>query len=419
MFTLVPLPGRRMAFAMLLAGFCSVSQALTFDEALRLALMQAPQLKVRAENLASAQASRIPAAELPDPKLVLGVDNLPINGPDRFSVSRDFMTMRRVGIMQDIPNSAKREARQAVADGQADVAHAEIEVERLSVLREVAMAWIARNTAEQQLAKIDALFAENSLFDAAVRAQLSGGRGLATDVVMPRQEAAMIEDRRDALQARREQAVAALRRWIGANADAPMAGRAPDWPIEQESLTHALHRHPELEIFDPKARVLDAQIAEAEADKKPDWGIELAYQKRGPQFSDMAMVQVRYDLPVFPSSRQDPKIAAKRAERVALDAERETVLRVHTAMLESDLAEYQRLQRAAQRERNVLLPLADEKVALAMAAWRGGKGMLGDLVAARRERIETGLRAIGLEGEARKVAARLHYTYADHGESQQ
>lgn len=418
MFTFV-LSDKRVALAMLLAGFSTASAALTFDEALHLALAQAPQLKMRAENLVSAQASRIPARELPDPKLVLGVDNLPINGPDRFSVSSDFMTMRRVGIMQEIPNSAKREARQAVADGQADVANKEMDVEKLSILREVAAAWIARDTAERQLARIDALFAENRLFDAAVRAQLAGGRGMATDAVMPRQEAAMIEDRRDALQFRREQAVAALRRWIGASADKPLEGHAPDWPVTQESLTHALHRHPELEIFASKVRVLDAQIAEAEAEKRPDWGIEVAYQKRGPQFSDMATVQVSVDLPLFPGSRQDPKIDAKRAERVALDAERETVLRDHAAMLESDLADYQRLQRAAQRERKVLLPLADEKVALATAAWRGGKGTLGDLVTARRERIETELRAIGLEGEARQVAARLHYAYGDHREAQQ
>lgn len=419
MLTLFPMPGKHMALAVLLSGFSLVSHALTFDEALRLALTQAPQVKVRTENLASAQASRIPAGELPDPKMVLGVDNLPIDGPDRFSLGRDFMTMRRVGVMQEVPNSAKRKARRSVADGRVDVAQAEIEVEKLFVLRETAVAWIARDTVERQLARIDALFAENRLLDAAVRAQLVGGRGMATDIVMPRQEAAMIEDRRDALQARRGQAVATLRRWIGASADMPLEGQSPDPQVENEVLARALPRHPELEIFAPKARVIDAEIAEAQAAKTPDWGIELAYQKRGPQFSDMAMVQVSFDLPLFTRSRQDPKIAAKRAERIALDAEREAVLREHAAMLESDFTEYQRLHRAAQRERAVLLPLADEKVALATAAWRGGTGSLADLAAARRERIETELKTIALEGEARQMAARLHYTYGVHGREQQ
>ena len=83
-------------------------------------------------------------------------------------------------------------------------------------------------------------------------------------------------------------------------------------------------------------------------------------------------------------------------------------------MLESDLAEYRRLANAVKRQREVLLPLADEKVALAMAAWRGGKGSLAEVIAARRERIDTELKVIELEGQRRQVAARLYYAYGDH-----
>jgi outer membrane protein TolC len=228
----------------------------------------------------------------------------------------------------------------------------------------------------------------------------------------------MIEARRDELDARRRQAIAALERWVGPRAQAPLAGSAPDWPIDRDTLSHALHGHPELTVFDPRARVLDAEVAEAQAGKKPDWALEMAYLKRGSQFSDMAMVNVTFDLPVFTASRQDPQIAARQAERTALEAEREAVLREHTVMLETDFAEYQRLARAVTRQRDVLLPLADEKAALALAAWRGGKGELADLVMARRERIDAGLMAIALEGERRQMAARLYYAYGDHANSE-
>lgn len=42
----------------------------------------------------------------PDPKLRLGIENLPITGPDRFRYDRDFMTMRQIGWAQEFPNSA-------------------------------------------------------------------------------------------------------------------------------------------------------------------------------------------------------------------------------------------------------------------------------------------------------------------------
>lgn len=414
MFTLIRFtPGRRAALAVLLAGFGSFSHALTFEEALRLAQAQAPQIKAGDENVAAAKSTQVSAGELPDPKIALGVDNLPIEGPDRYSVTRDFMTMRRIGLMQEFPNSDKREARVAAAQSEVALAETQARVARLTVQREAAVAWIARESVERQLARIDALAEENRLFAAAVRAQLAGGKAMATEIVAPQQEAAMIEERRDELRARRAQAIASLRRWIGAAADAPLEGTAPDWPIARDTLEHRLHQHPELVAFDSRERVLDAEIAEAQAEKKPDWALELAYQQRGRQYGDMVSLQVSFDLPLFPGSRQDPKIAAKRAERAGLDAERETVLREHAAMLESDFAEYQRLATAVRRQREILLPLADEKVSLALAAWRGGKGSLTDLVAARRERIDAELKAIALEGERLQVAARLHYAYGD------
>ena len=391
---------------------------LSFEDALALAVRETPVLRAELAQIDVARQAAIPAGELPDPKLALGIDNLPIDGPDRYSLTRDGMTMRRIGVMQEFPNSAKRDARVAAARGRVAQAEAQTRITRLMVLRETAVAWIARDAVERQLARIDALDSENRLFDAAVRARIAGGKGGALDAVASRQEAAMIDARRDELTARRQQAIAALKRWVGPRAEAPLEGTVPDWPIAHGTLTHALYGHPELAIFDPRGRVLDAEVAEAQAEKKPDWALELAYQKRGSQFGDMAMVQVSFDLPVFAETRQDPRIAARLAERVGLDAEREAVLREHAAMLETDFAEYQRLANAVKRQREVLLPLAGEKVDLAMASWRGGKGELVDLVMARRERIDAELMAIALEGERRQMAARLYYAYGDHANSE-
>lgn len=67
----------------------------------------------------------------------------------------------------------------------------------------------------------------------------------------------------------------------------------------------------------------------------------------------------------------------------------------------------------SRRQRDVLLPLAEEKVRLTTAAWRGGKGVLSEVIGARRERIDTELKAIAVEGERQQMAARLHYAYGD------
>ena len=407
-------PGRVLALA-LVAGCVGLASAepLTFTRALDLAITQTPALRADAAQLDAARLAVLPAGELPDPKLALGLDNVPVNGPDRYSLSDDFMTMRRVGLMQEFSNRAKRQARVAVAEGEVAVAAAQTAITRQQVQQETALAWIARHTVEQQLTRIDALRAENRLFDAGVRARLSGGGGAAADSVAPRQEAAAIDNLQDRLEARRAQAIARLARWVGDAAREPLAGAAPDWPIDRDALLHRLHSHPDVEVLDAKASVAQAAVTQAQAAKKSDWALALAYQQRGPQFSDMAMVEVSFDLPLFTARRQDPTIAARRAQRDALDARREATLREHAAQLDTDLAEYRRLDKALARQNRVLLPLAVEKVALAGAAWRGGQGSLTDLVAARRERINAELEVIALEGRRQQMAARLHYAYAD------
>ncbi|MCC6633747.1 MAG: TolC family protein [Gammaproteobacteria bacterium] len=402
----------------LYAGSLS-AQGLSLADAITLASRDSPALIASAEQVEATRQAAVPAGALPDPKLLMGIDNLPVDGPEQYSFSRDFMTMQRIGVMQEFTNRAKREARLAGAQSRIAVAEAQSRLTRLLVIRQTVIAWVARSTAEKQLAQIESLVDENRLLDAAVRARLSSGQNMATDAVAARLEAAMIEERRDELRARRDQAIAALRRWIGGPAaELPLSGAAPDWAIDREVLQHRLQHHPDFTLIDARGRVLDAEVAEARAAKRPDWSLEMAYQRRGPQFSNMVSLQVSVDLPVFAGSRQDPQIAARWAERRALDADREAEVREHAQMLESDLTEYHRLLNAVDRQRNMILPLAEEKVALALADWRAGKISVMDVINARRERINAGLKLTALEGERLQVAANLHYTYDEHAGEQ-
>jgi outer membrane protein TolC len=414
-------PGCRL-LAVLLAGCIGTVRAedLSFARAQQLALGEAPTLAAAAARLATARHELRPAGELPDPQLALGVDNLPIEGPGRYRFGDEPMAMRRLAFSQAVPNRTKRAARGAVARGDVAVSAAQAAIDRLTVRQETAQAWIDRHTAERQLARVDALRAENRLFAAAVRARLAGGAAAATDSVAPRREAADIDALQDRFEARREQALADLARVVGEAARAPLAGSVPDWPISRAALLGHLPHHPQLAAYDARQERARADIALARAARRPDWGLAVAYQQRDRQFGDMVSLEFSADLPLFAGRRQEPLIAARVAEREALAAEYDALLREHRAALEAGLAEYRRLGKAVARQRRTLLPLAAEKVALARAAWRGGQGSLGELVAARRERIDAELELIDLEGQHRQTAARLHYAYAaDHASAEE
>src|SRR3546814_11283557 len=69
------------------------------------------------------------ADELPDPRLRVGIVNLPVTGPAAFDLDRQLPTQVQVGVEQEIPNLAKRRARAGIA-----VADIRLAAERLGVV---------------------------------------------------------------------------------------------------------------------------------------------------------------------------------------------------------------------------------------------------------------------------------------------
>jgi outer membrane protein, heavy metal efflux system len=386
---------------------------LSFDAALKLADERAPDLTARRHALDSAERAQPAADSLPDPRLVLGVDNVPIEGADAWKLDRDSMTMRRIGLMQEVPNGAKRRARADRARAITERERTMLEAERAMMRREVALAWLNRHYLERRLALLDELERENELLIKTAQAQLSSGQGMPTDAISARQEAAMLADRRDELNRDLVRAKATLRRWLGEVGNEPLSDTPPSFAIDPSRVREQWKRHPALAVYGPMIDEAAAEVREAEAMKRPDWGVELAYQQRGADFGDMAMVQISIDLPLFRSSRQNPRIAAKMAEASRVHAEREAAERKYREDLEGVLADYETAMQKLNRARDTLLPLADEKVNLMLASYRAGKTSLTQTLSARRELIEMRLQLIALESEANAIASQLVYLYPE------
>ncbi|HDZ56735.1 MAG TPA: hypothetical protein ENI17_08460 [Pseudomonas xinjiangensis] len=394
-------------------GSPGLSVALTLEQALILAEREAPSLAAQAANRQAALSAAIPAGELPDPKLRLGLQNVPIEGESRWRLGNEPMTMQMVGVMQDVPNRDKRRARVDAAEAAVALAGVQHTIELLQVRQQAAEAWIATLAVERKLALFQQLYEENELFSRVVTARLAGGRGQITDSVLPKQEAALLADEEDLLLRNETVARAELRRWVGVAASQSLTGDWPQWQDDFAHYQHNLSRHPQLLAFEPMERKAQAEIAQAVAEKTPDWGWGVDYQRRGRGFGDMVSLSVSFDLPVFAGSRQDPNIAAERARLAQIEAEREAVLREHNQVLLAGLAEFQRLERGLARLEQTLMPLAEEKVQLAMADYRAGSGELTSVIDARRQLVETRLRRIDLARDRSLINARLHFAFGD------
>ena len=369
---------------------------LTFEQALSAALQQSPALAASAARQESSRQLLIPAAELPDPTLNFGIENLPIEGMDRFRFDGDFMTMRRIGVMQQVPNRAKREAESGIAEAQLVLVTAQQNLSALQVLQQTSDAWIRHYSTERKLVLLDAVLAENAL-----------------------QLTATLHNRRDELLEQKERAVADLRARIGNLADTPLSGEPPEWQVDSDHLSSSLHQHAELALLEPGLKLADAEIARAEADRKPDWSVGVAYARRARDFEDMLMLEFSIDLPMFANSRQSPRIAARQAEKRAMEADVELMRREHATMVEADLASQRRLERALQRQRDTVVPLAREQAELLLAAWRGNQGSLTELIDARAAVLESELAILSLEEELTLLRVQLHLTYSSEAISRQ
>ena len=406
-----------MSFAVAVAmAFPALSApALSLDEALVIAESRSPQLAAQRAS-AEAAAALVPAArELPDPKLVVGVENVPVEGGDRWSLNRDFMTMRRVGVMQDFVRSEKREARGARAEAELQRERALLQSQRAELRRDIAIAWFERHYAERSRTVVQALMSEAQLQITTATAELAAGRSAATEAIAARSFAAVLDDRLQDLDRQARRATVMLARWLGEDAERLPAEAPPVHllPRSVRALEVDIDRHPELAAYAPLEAVAQAELRLAEAARNPDWSVELSYAQRGSAFTDMVSVMVRVDLPIFASRRQDPVTASKRLALEQVRAQSEEARRRHVAEIRAALVDWEAAKAKVERHRGEIVPLAEERARLGLSAYAGGRSDLAGALEARRGAFEARLAAIAAEAELARAWAQLAFLDPD------
>lgn len=402
------------ALCILLLGAALPSAALagplTFDDALAKARADAPSVKAKALGADATRAARIAAGQLPDPKLALGIDSFPISGPLAFQPSRDNFTWGRVGISQDIPNLAKRRAQRGRADADIAVADAATLVEIRTVEVQTAIAWINLAYAERRLAALDEVLARLGRIVRTTPSAVASGNARPAQALAGRAALARLQDRRDELVSAVARAKPDLTRWTG-EVDPEIAGAVPDLTVDPVRLRAGLERHPSLALLTAQAGRADADLRLAQADRRPDLGVDLSYQRRDPRFGDYVSAGVTIGLPLFKKPRQDPLIAARAADAGSARADADAALRALTADLDAGLADHVMHHGQWMRARDVLQPLAQERVALEVASYAAGRASLVDLVDAHSAIADAILETLDREATVAADAVRLNLLF--------
>jgi outer membrane protein TolC len=400
---------RVLLLSLCLLSAAATAQPLSLAEAQALAQQRSRQPAAQASMAAAAREMAVAASRRPDPVLRLGVNNLPIEGPDRFRTSRDFMTMRSIGVMQELTRKEKLAARSRRFEQEALAAEAGSDAARLAVRRDAALAWVDLHYRQRALDLVRRQHAEAKLQEDAALAGVRAGRGAQADVVAARQAVAQLDDRIAETEHEVEVARIALARWVGEAATRPLAG-APQWDqpvVGASDMAARVAAHPRLRALQQQEGVAEAEIAAASAERRPDWSVELMYSQRGAAFGDMMSVNLSVPLQTDRVQRQDREVAARRANLERVRDEREEALRAAVSEARATLATWQGARARLARYDATLLPLAADRVQAALAGYRGAGASLATVLEARRAELDTRLERLRLERETARLAVQL------------
>ncbi len=417
-------------------------RGIELQTAVRMALSVDPWLVGNRHTQEAVEALSVSAGELPDPKISVGLANLPA---DTFDFRQEGMTQAKIGISQMFPRGSSR----AIKRKQLEVLGGQYPYQRhdrqARVVTTVSRLWLDAYKAQESIVLIEkdrALFEQ--LADVAQASYSSAaGRTRQQDIVRADLELTRLKDRLTVLRQQHEMLQERLFEWLGSYSSGhylddfsvdkmpPSSGiqfhRAlpdiklihPDLykPLSQPSpkkLANKLSTHPAILALDKKIRAAELGVDLAKQKYKPEWSINASYGYRdddllGRDRADLFSFGVSFDAPIFTSNRQDKQLSAAVSQAEAIKTEKWLLLRKMISSLEAEKAQLARLNQRQQLYRSELLPQMYMQAEASLTAYTNDDGDFAEAVRARIEVLNTEIEALGIEVDRQKAIIGLNY----------
>lgn len=392
--------------------------ALSLDEAADLAVTAQPLLNRLDAQVRSTRESAIAAIQLPDPQLLIGVQDFPINTGDAYSFTRDSDTQIVAGVMQEFPRAEKRRLRGELLEREEQRLTAERHLSWRAIRRDSALAWLELWRYDQALRITRASLHEAQTQMQAVEIALRVNTATQAEFIAAQLEVGRLEDSARSDEQSIMHARNSLSRWIGEDAQRTVVASLPDMPVlpPLEVVLERVRRHPHL--AEASAMVAAAQTSAelARASYAPDWRVDLGYGYR-PAFSEMVMLKIGVDLPVFSHNRQDRNLAAALAQIDAAEATVEDARRHVVSEAQLNHADWQQLATRLWNYDSQLVPQSENRITAAAFGWRSGHGSLREVLDARRAALELQMARLDLQHDQAKHFIQLTYLGAFEGTS--
>ena len=403
------------------------------SQIVRQAIHQDEAIKANQYVTYSMQDKALASAQLPDPKLSLGLANMPL---DSFDFNQEAMTQLKFSVSQMLPRGESLQLKQQTWLQKSQLNQFQLWQRAAEIEQTVSLLWLETYQAQQSIRLIEA---NRGLFEQLLEVSQASyssalGRTRQGDIIKAELELIRLDDRLTELGLKKQANYARLGNWLNDLEAWPLETNLPQVQLKQadfydallatektsvteKTLKQALLQHPSLLGLSEQVNIAQTATSLAQQAYRPQWGLSASYGYRddadsGMSRTDFLSLAVTLDMPIFSQKAQDAKVKSAQSQSLSVEYK-------HALMLKKRLAKYRviaaKVVKLAQRHqlyRSVLMPQLKQQEAVLLAAYNSNDGPFSDVIKARIENLNAELALLGIEVALQKQKVELNYLFA-------
>jgi len=431
----------------------NIESTLSFEMAIKSAQKYDPWLTGNIHKQRAIESMSTAVNTLPDPKISIGLANLPTNG---FDFAQEAMTQAKIGIAQMFPRGDTLDIKSQQLRIQSEAFPYQRQDREAKVAVTVGSLWLDAYRVQQSIALIEknrSLFEQ--LADVAEASYSSAlGKTRQQDIVRAQLELTRLEDRLDKLAQQKNRYEGMLSQWLTrlpneksnkkvmANHSTEEAALYSDislhnivlsqqipqiellnsdlvqtkhW-LQPQELVRYFSSHPSVVAVDKKVNATKTGIELAKQKYEPEWGVSASYGYRaddpmGRSRADLFSVGVTFDLPIFTENRQDKEVQSAISKTEAVKTEKLLLLRQLLGSYSSTKGRLLRLKDRQDLYRSKLLPQIHDQAEASLTAYTNDDGDFSEVVRSRIAVLNAEIDELTLDVEEQKIRLEINYLF--------
>ncbi|MFT5755785.1 MAG: hypothetical protein ACI9LM_000497 [Alteromonadaceae bacterium] len=426
------------------------SSPLSFEHTIRAAQKNDPWITGNVHKQRAIESMSDAVNTLPDPKMSIGLANLPTNG---FDFGQEGMTQVKVGISQMFPRGDTLAIKSQQLKSQSEAYPYQRKDRGSKVAVTVGTLWLDAYKIQQSIVLIEknrSLFEQ--LADVATASYSSAlGKTRQQDIVRAQLELTHLEDRLDKLAQQKNHYDGILLQWLTlfpiddssvvetsfetdfsfnnfSLENIVLSQQLPQIDLlnpnlvykknglKADELVRYFSNHPAILAVEKKINSMKTGIKLAKQKYQPEWGVNASYGYRsddpmGRSRADLFSVGVTFDLPLFTENRQDKEVQSAISKTEAVKTEKLLLLR---ELLGSYLSAKGRLLRLKDRQnlyQEKLLPQIHDQAEASLTAYTNDDGDFSEVVRSRIAVLNAEIDELALNVDEQKIRLELNYLF--------